>query len=116
MNAAADHSLPAGFEALEPFVSRWAIEGAHNRLLARLASEEAERVAFFNAAREALGPALDYLDTKPLAGFSHQDERLMLLLLSMAHISLAVEIQGDDEPKHAESARHMRITRAPADL
>lgn len=116
MSAAADTSLPVGFEALQPFVRAWAIDGAHNRLLARLRSEEAERVAFFNVAREALAPALDYLDTKPLAEFSEPDKRLMSLLLSMAHISLAVEIQGTDEPGHAESARHMTITQATADL
>jgi hypothetical protein len=108
-------SLPPGFQALEPFVSAWAINGAHNRLLARLISDASDRVAFFNATQELLAPALDYLDSKPLEGFSEQDQRLMLLLLSMAHISLAVEIQGDQESVHAEGARHMTITRAAAD-
>ena len=111
-----DTSLPAGFEALEPFVSAWAIEGACNRLKARLASNAPDRTAFFNVARELLAPALDYLDTKPLSGFSDQDKRLMQLMLSMAHVSLAVEIQGEAEPRHAEGARHMTITRAPADI
>jgi len=110
-----DTSLPAGFEALQPFAATWAIEGANNRLRARLASAPADRVAFFDAAKGSLGPALDYLDSKPLAQFGGQDHRLMLLMLSFAHISLAVEIQGDDEARHAEGARHMTITRAPAD-
>ncbi len=108
-------SLPPGFEALEPFVSIWAIEGAGNRLRARLTSHEADRITFFNAGKDLLAPGLDYLDKKPIAAFNDQDKRLMLLLLSMAHVSLAVEIQGDDEPKHADGARHMKITRAPAD-
>lgn len=111
-----DVSLPSGFEALEPFVSAWAIEGAHNRLRARLAGQEADRVAFFNVAKELLAPGLDYLDKKPLAELTAQDRRLLSLLLSMAHVALAVEIQGDDEPKHAEGARYMTITRAPSDL
>ena len=27
----------------------------------------------------------------------------------------AIEVQGEDEPRHAEMRRHMRITRSPAD-
>lgn len=115
MNAA-DTSLPPGFGTLEPFVSAWAIEGANDRLRARIASREADRVAFFDAAKDLLAPGLSYLDKKPLAELTDQDKRLLRLLLSMAHVALAVEIQGDDEPRHAEGARQMTITRAPADL
>jgi hypothetical protein len=114
--SAAGASLPPGFEALESFVSAWSIAGADKRLRARLASDEADRIAFFNAAKDLIAPGLEYLDKKSLADFDEQDQRLMHLLLSLAHISLAVEIQGDDEPHHAEGARHMRITRAPADV
>jgi hypothetical protein len=114
--SATDTSLPPGFGALEPFVSAWAIEGANDRLRARLSSREADRLAFFNAAKDLLAPGLAYLDKKPLAELTDQDERLLRLLLSMAHVALAVEIQGDDEPTHAEGARHMTITRAPSDL
>ena len=85
-------------------------------MLFRSASQPADRVAFFNAAKDLLAPGLDYLDKKPLAELDEQDQRLLQLLLSMAHVSLAVEIQGNDEPKHAEGARHMTITRAPADV
>jgi hypothetical protein len=110
-----DTSLPAGFEILEPFVAAWAISGADQRLRARLNSREHERTAFFAVARNLLTPGLDYLDRKPLAEFDEKDRRLMNLLLSMAHVSLAVEIQGEDEVRHAVDARHMTITRAPAD-
>jgi hypothetical protein len=110
-----DVSLPAGFEALEPFVGAWAMETAEKRHQARLTSSDAERQAFFDAAEGLLGPGLDYLDQRSLADFSPSDRRLMTLLLGLAHVSLAVEMQGDDEPKHALGARHMTITRAPAD-
>jgi len=114
--SATDTSLPPGFAALEPFVSAWAIAGANDRLRARLSSREADRVAFFDVAKDLLAPALGYLDKKPLAGLNDQDQRLLRLLLSMAHIALAVEIQGDDEPMHAEGARYLTITRAMSDL
>lgn len=110
-----DTTLPAGFEALQPFVAAWALDSAEKRHRARLGSSETERQAFFDAAKPLLDAGLDYLDGKPLAEFSEQDRRLMTLLLALAHVSLAVEMQGDDEPKHAADARFMTITRAPAD-
>ena len=93
----------------------WSIKGANNRLQRRLSSTEAERVAFFDAGRGLLGPALAYLDRKPLQELDEPEERLMRLMLSFAHVALAVEVQGDDEPKHARDARYLTITRAPAD-
>jgi len=109
-------SLPAGFEALEPFVADWALKGMARRAERRETSSEAERVAFFTAAKDLAGPALARLDEKPLAGLDEKERRLMDLMLGFAHVALAVEMQGDDEPKHARAARHLRITRAPADV
>lgn len=108
-------SLPAGFEALEPFVADWAIEGSAQRMQRRLESTEAQRKAFFEAAKPLLVPALEYLDRKPLHEHDAQERRLMNLMLSFCHVSLAVEIQGDAEPEHAKSARHLKITRSTAD-
>jgi hypothetical protein len=111
----AESSLPAGFKSLEPFVHIWALETAEERHRRRLASTDAERRAFFSAAKDFLAPGLDYLDKIALAGFGPQQRRLMNLLLALAQVSLAVEMQGDDETKHAAGACHMTITRAPAD-
>ena len=113
----ADKSLlPSGFEVLEPFVETWAVTGAANRAQRRLVTSDAERVAFFNAAKDVLPAGLDYLDRKPLETFDEKEERLMNLLLSLCHVAQAVEIQGDDEPRHALGRQHMKITRASADL
>ena len=109
-------SLPKGFEALEPFVAKWAIKGMAARAQARLDSTEAERGAFFEAAKDLAAPALARLDQKPLAKLDASEKRLMDLMLSFAHVSIAVEMQGDNEPKHAKAAPRMRITRATADL
>lgn len=115
MNAT-ETALPAGFEALTPFVAGWALGTANERLQRRLASSEAERVAFFEAAKPLLADGLAYLDQTPLDRFDEKQTRLMRLLLGFAHVSLAVEVQGDDERKHAADARFITITRAPADL
>ncbi len=107
--------LPAGFEALEPYVANWAIKGANNRLQARLNSEESDRVAFFSAAKELVPAALELLDQKPLDQFDEREDRLMDLILSIAHVGLAVEVQRDQEPLHAKYARYITIARASAD-
>lgn len=108
-------ALPAGFEALEPFADVWAVSGSADRAHMRSVASAADRAAFFDAARDLLAPALDHLDQKPLATFDDRETRLMNLMLSLAHVALAVEVQGDDEPKHALMRQHMRITRTPAD-
>jgi hypothetical protein len=110
------NALPAGFEALAPFVEQWSIAGAANRGQRRFESEEVARVAFYNAAKDLAAPALALLDQKPLAEFDDKEERLMNLLLSLAHVSLAVEVQADAESKHADFSQFMKITRAPSDI
>lgn len=107
--------LPPGFEALEHFAEDWALEGAANRAQRRTASTDAERKAFFDAAQPLLAPALQLLDATPLAEHGAAERELMNLCLSFAHIAQAVEIQGDEEVRHAPHRAAMRITRAPAD-
>ncbi len=107
--------LPEGFAALEPFIDQWAVESAHARLQARLSSSEAERSAFFAAGSRLVPPALELLDSKPLQHFDAREARLMKLVLSLAHVANAVEIQKEDEPLHARGARYITITRASAD-
>lgn len=107
--------LPAQFEALEPFVGFWAVESAAERTQRRTESSAAQRVAFFDAMRPALPDVLAMLDSKPIRAFDEAEERLMKLALSFAHVALAVEIQGEEEPKHARNRVHLQILRAPAD-
>ncbi len=115
MNTTTDTTLPAGFEALEPHVEMWAVDGAHNRLQRRLDSSEAQRRGFFEAAQPLADTAMALLDSKPLTELDAPERRLLDLMLSLAHVSLAVELQRDEEAIHADAARHLRITRASAD-
>ena len=108
-------SLPLGFEQLAPFVDAWSLGAAALRAQRRLESSAAERLAFYAAAKDALPAALAHLDRRPLAELDDQEKRLMNLLLSFAHVALAVEVQGDDEARQAQARRHLRITRASAD-
>ena len=108
--------LPPGFERLAPFVAAWSLAGAANRAQRRIESSEQERMAFYAAAKDALPAALAHLDRKPLAQLDAQETRLMNLVLSFAHVALAVEVQADAEAGHAQSRRHFTITRASADV
>ncbi|MBV1690665.1 hypothetical protein KRR38_24040 [Novosphingobium sp. G106] len=108
-------TLPKGFEALEPFVDRFAVAGTANRAQLRSDTSPEEREAFHAAAVNLIAPALDLLDRKPLDRLDESEQRLLNLTLSFSHVALAVEIQGPDEERHAELRRYMRITRSPAD-
>lgn len=107
--------LPAGFETLEPFTGSWAVSGTANRDRVRGDSTEEERLAFFDAAKGYVPKALELLDKKPLAEFDAREQRLMDLVLSFAHVTMAVEMLEKTEPRHAEFRKVMRITRSPAD-
>lgn len=109
------NQLPAGFEALEPFVARFAVSGTAARAARRGESTPEEREAFHAAASPLVGKALDLLDTKPVDSLDGAEKRLMDLVLMFAHVALAVEVQGPDESRHAELRKYMRITRSPAD-
>lgn len=108
-------SLPADFAGLEPFVERWALATTAERAARRTASTPEQREAFFAAAAPLLDPALDRLDGIALGAFAAEDQRLMDLMLSLAHVALAVEIQGPDETKSAPWRDRMRIDRSTAD-
>jgi hypothetical protein len=103
--------LPDGFEPLEPFVAAWAIASVSERATLRGRATAAERRAFYAVASGLLERALDYLDAKPLASLDDGEQRLMQLMLSLAHVALAEETLGDDEPEHARLRAFMPITR-----
>ena len=107
--------LPTGFESLEPFVARFAIDGTANRAQLRGDAPAEERAAFHAAAKDLVGPALDLLDTKHLCAFYPAHQNLMNLCLSFAHVALAEEIQGPYESRHTTLRAHMKIPRSPAD-
>lgn len=109
------NSLPAGFEALEPFAARFCIASTAGRAARRGDSTPEERQAFYDAANTLVGPALDELDNLPLSQLDEQKKRLLNIMLSFVHVALSVEIQGPDETRHAQLRKYMKLTRSPAD-
>ena len=114
--SAATPVLPAGFEALEPFVERWSSGCANDRARLRRERSETERKAFFDPVSDFVDRALQLLDAKPFPELDAAKQRLMNLLLAFAHVALAVEMQAEREPMHAAMSQHLPITRAVADV
>ncbi|MCX7863969.1 MAG: hypothetical protein N2423_02860 [Novosphingobium sp.] len=108
--------LPRGFEALLPFVETFAIDSASRRAEIRGEAPADLRNAFYEAASPLLAQALDYLDTRTFDEYDEADKRLLWMMLSLAHVAVAVEIQGEAEPRHASLRKFMPVTRAPADF
>src|ERR1700730_15426700 len=108
-------ALPPGFELLEPYVSRWCLATGAERSHLRGACDEEERVRFYEAGKRVMAEALEYLDQKPLDRLDAKEQNLMRLMLSLCHVSLAVELQGKEEAKHAARRQFMPITRSSAD-
>lgn len=109
------NQLPAGYEVLEPFVEQWAVAGTANRARCRDESTPAQRKAFYETAKGLAPQALEQLDAKGMSALDDSERRLLDLLCSFAHVTLAVEMLGDAEPRHARFRQEMRITRSPAD-
>jgi hypothetical protein len=107
--------LPPGFSALDPFVADWAVAGSNARKNRRLASTEAERLAFYAAATPLLEPAFAYLDQFDIDALEPEQKRLLDLMLMLAHVALAVEKQGSSEAAHAVNHAHFTLTRSTED-
>lgn len=108
-------ALPDGFATLEPYVEYWALGTSALRAERRTMSSTTERAEFHDAMAPHLEEALAWLDRQQLGALDQPATNLMNLCLMMAHVALAVETQGDDEPRHAPHRDAMRITRTPAD-
>jgi hypothetical protein len=101
------NALPLAFAALEPFVASWALDTSAARAQRRNDSMPEERQAFYAVIAEQLPAALELLDAKPFARHDQRERNLLNLCLAAAHVALAVEALGEDEP--------LQITRTPAD-
>lgn len=108
--------LPDGFTDLSVFAETWAAPDAPARDALRADGNTAERQAFYDAFTPRLEEALDRLNQTPLLHHTEQENTLMLMALTYAHVAQAIEVQGPDEARHALSRKHLPITRATADI
>lgn len=83
--------LPAGFEALEPFIADWVLPDSLARMARRRASNMEDIRAFYDAAIAQAEPALNHLRAFPLGEIPPAEERLLKLMLALAELGPAVE-------------------------
>lgn len=107
--------LPPGYSQLEPFVANWALPTTFARAARRGDSTPQERQAFYDAVQPLSGAAMAAIESKPLEDLTEAENRLLDLLLTFAHVSLAVEVQGKAEEEHSRWRERMVITRSAAD-
>ena len=110
----ASATLPAQFASLEPHAEYWAAPSLSLRDTRRLESSEEQRLAFYQAVKDLAPAMLEHLEGKPFAAYDEADHRLMDLMLSLIHLSLAVEVEGKEEHLHARGAWKMPIVRERA--
>ena len=83
--------LPSEFSDLEQF-AQWTLPTSVERNKKRIESPMSEITAFYNAMLPRLEKALAYLDQFSLQEMPQDAQRLMFLTLSLAEVSIAVEL------------------------
>ena len=106
--------LPPEFADLEPFSERWGGSTSNDRVRLRLESNCEDRERFYAAATPHLGRALEYLDQR--LELTAADAYLFDLILTLAHVALAVEQQKEVEGRHAQAHAHFSFQRSARDL
>lgn len=104
-------ALPAGFEALEPFVADWALEGSLERMAKRRTSKMEEIRAFYDTVIPLAEGALAHLRGFPLGDIPPAEERLLKLMLSLAEVGPAVEWFDNPHVYDGFDATKIRYTR-----
>ncbi|MGE3691210.1 MAG: hypothetical protein AB7F98_07510 [Novosphingobium sp.] len=103
--------LPAGFEALEPFVADWCLPDSLARMAKRRASSMDDIKAFYDVAIAQADRALKYLRAFPLGAVPPAEERLLKLMLSLAEVGPAVEWFDSPHVYDGFDATKIRYTR-----
>lgn len=105
-----DRTLPAGFEALEPYVDAWARDDFQGRFETRFTSDMAAILDFYDQMQPRADEALRYLETLPLEALPPEAERLFKLLMALAHVAVSVERHGQPGPKGVSWPTTLRVT------
>jgi hypothetical protein len=95
--------LPEAFRDLEPLCAVWALPSINERVNARLSHSLIELQSVYEALISRADKAMEYLDERDLDALAPEDSRLLMLMLSLAHVSISVEIQGGVWPPNTSA-------------
>lgn len=85
-------ALPAGFEALVPFVATWALPTQGQRRARRLATSMQDIQAFYDAALPLMPQVAEHLNAFALDALPEPEQRLLWLAYAFMAVAPAVEI------------------------
>ena len=105
--------LPTGFEALEPFVDQWALNGTQARHSRRETTGIEDIRRFYDVMLAQASAAIACLDGKPFEDLTDNEQRLMFLLLALGHVAVAVEVHGQPRAPHTPYPHRVRLTQPP---
>lgn len=106
--------LPAGFEALAPFVAYWARDTTDARLAARCEASMADIQAFYDTMLPLAEPAIALIDTAPLHDLPPPLATLAKLVLALAQAAVAVEMHGQPCSPGTPWPNSVRVPGGPA--
>ncbi|WP_374413720.1 hypothetical protein [Novosphingobium colocasiae] len=106
--------LPAGFEALEPFVGYWAVAGVQERRERRENAPMEDIETFYNAMLALAPQAIAHLEGRQMVDLEGADRTLMELLLALAHASMATELHRQPRAPFTPWPHEVRLVEAPA--
>lgn len=90
--------LPQAFSDLEPFAASWCLATEPERWERRLASSFEELQVFYEACFPRAEAALEYCDQFELQALPPDATNLLRMLHSLALVSYAIEVWGQQEP------------------
>lgn len=109
----AERLLPAGFEELEPFVPRWALDKFQRRLDERARSAMTDIQTFYDAVSARVDDIFAALDGHALDALPPPEHRLYNLLMALAHVAHAVERHGQPRPANTNYPNTLRVIAGP---
>jgi hypothetical protein len=101
--------LPAEFAELEPFAETWCLATEPERWEQRLATGLEDLRAFYDAVVPRAEEAIAYCDRFELHALPDDAGHLLQLLQSLALVSYAIEVWGEQLPLHTGAAVIDRI-------
>lgn len=102
--------LPKGYEALSPFAAEWGIGCFHDRYERRFGSDMASLQAFYDAAQPLADRALRELEQHDLAALPEAYRNLFNLIMSLAHVAVAIERHGQPQPRNVTWPATLEVT------
>lgn len=101
--------LPAEFADLEPYAPTWCLATEAERWNQRVGSSMQELTDFYDAAFPRLEAAIDWCDRYPLEDMPDEARHLLQLIYSLAQVSMAVEVFGQQRPTDSADAVLQRV-------